>query len=628
MSRFRTSPRLAAPLRAALAPPGAFLLPFLMLPLLFGAIWLWFDAEEMVAPGHLPVAFAAIALSWYLLGGALSLGRWRQAVLARRLLRARVPSLQAQSGQIWASDPSGQVLWQNDAASAAHGDRLGSAVSTPLARLSADPAQVIDALRIRVAGGGVASTRLPGGSLTLQSLDSDALQIWQFAPFDAAAEAPVVPSVEAPALHGCPEKDLFDRLPAALLRITANGRIAEANAPALALMGSIPEDATLSLLLDGLGRPVDDWVDDVIHSRIEARPEVLRRRAGADLHLQVALSPDGHGGVLAMLSDASAMKTLEAQFVQSQKMQAIGQLAGGIAHDFNNLLTAISGHCDLLMLHHDAADPDYSDLDQIRQNANRAAALVGQLLAFSRKQTLKPRLIDLRETLSDLTHLLSRLVGERVRLTFEHDADLRPIRADRRQFEQVLINLVVNARDAMPAGGRITIRTTNVVRGADCKRTQLPLGDYVRVTVEDEGCGIPADKLDKIFEPFFTTKRTGEGTGLGLSTVYGIVKQTGGYVFCDSAPDRGTVFSLYFPAHEIADLHAATEAEAAEREAAAPPLVKQAHAGVVLLVEDETAVRSFAARALRMRGSRCWRPTVPNRPCNCLPAPSARSTCS
>lgn len=327
-----------------------------------------------------------------------------------------------------------------------------------------------------------------------------------------------------------------------------------------------------------------------------------RRGPGPERHVQASLTPDGQGGLLAMLSDASAMKTLEAQFVQSQKMQAIGQLAGGIAHDFNNLLTAISGHCDLLMLRHDPTDPDYADLDQISQNANRAAALVGQLLAFSRKQTLKPRLIDLRDTLSDVTHLLNRLVGERVSLSFEHDPALRPIRADRRQFEQVIINLAVNARDAMPHGGRIAIRTANVPRGTERGRPQLPQGDYVRVTIEDEGQGIPADKIDKIFEPFFTTKRTGEGTGLGLSTVYGIVKQTGGYVFCDSTPGRGTTFTLYFPAHDPADLAASNEAEAAERAQAPQPAKRLSQAGVVLLVEDEAAVRSFAARALRMRG--------------------------
>ena len=217
-------------------------------------------------------------------------------------------------------------------------------------------------------------------------------------------------------------------------------------------------------------------------------------------------------------------------------MQAIGQLAGGVAHDFNNLLTAISGHCDLLLLRHDQGDSDYSDLVQINQNANRAAALVGQLLAFSRKQTLRPEIVDMRDTLSDLTHLLNRLVGEKVNLTLGHDPILKSIRADKRQLEQVLMNLVVNARDAMPDGGdiRIEIESRTLTEPTKRERVTVPAGEYVTVRVVDQGTGISPDKLQKVFEPFFTTKRTGEGTGLGLSTAYGIVKQSGGYIFVDS----------------------------------------------------------------------------------------------
>ena len=204
-------------------------------------------------------------------------------------------------------------------------------------------------------------------------------------------------------------------------------------------------------------------MDDVLSERLPGGAEVLRLRTSeSETFFQVTLRrivEGGRPGVVAILQDATALKTLEAQFVQSQKMQAIGQLAGGIAHDFNNLLTAISGHCDLLLLRHDPADPDYADLVQIHQNANRAAGLVGQLLAFSRKQTLKPERIDLQDVLSDLTHLLNRLVGERVNLTLAHALDLGPIRADKRQLEQVVMNLVVNARDAMPGGGRIRVET-------------------------------------------------------------------------------------------------------------------------------------------------------------------------
>ncbi|EYD76615.1 sensory box histidine kinase/response regulator [Rubellimicrobium mesophilum DSM 19309] len=297
-----------------------------------------------------------------------------------------------------------------------------------------------------------------------------------------------------------------------------------------------------------------------------------------------------------MLDDVSELKAMEAQFVQSQKMHALGQLAGGVAHDFNNLLTAISGHCDLLLLRHDQGDPDYPDLIQISQNVNRAASLVGQLLAFSRKQSMMPETIDLRVALSDLTHLLNRLVGEKVRLALRHDPAGLFIRADKRQLEQVVMNLVVNARDAMPEGGEIRIETSQ--RRLDgpqvLDRATIPPGRYVLVTVTDEGTGIPPDRLPKIFEPFYTTKKPGEGTGLGLSTVYGIVKQTGGFIFAESEVGRGSTFTLWLPAH---DRPRARPVPATP----APPVTRVA-AGVVLLVEDEAPVRAFAVRALRLRG--------------------------
>jgi two-component system cell cycle sensor histidine kinase/response regulator CckA len=397
----------------------------------------------------------------------------------------------------------------------------------------------------------------------------------------------------------------FDNLPVALLRLGRDGEILGANATAEGLIGKVGPGDRLSDRFEGLGRPVADWISDSSAGRTGADGEVLKARGGdRDIFLQVMLSRasfPGGDGLLAVLTDATQLKTLEAQFVQSQKMQAIGQLAGGVAHDFNNLLTAISGHCDLLLVRHGSSDPDYADLVQISQNANRAASLVGQLLAFSRKQTLTPSVIDLADTLSDLTHLLNRLVGERVRLVLKHDPGLRPIRADRRQLEQVIMNLVVNARDAMPAGGAIEITTSNEVLADPLvrDRARVPAGDYVVVRVSDQGVGIAPENVQKIFEPFYTTKRTGEGTGLGLSTVYGIMKQTGGFIFCDSAVGVGTTFSLYFRAREFVDLAAAN----VQPVSATPPRrAMQPGEGVVLLVEDETPVRTFASRALRMRG--------------------------
>ena len=393
----------------------------------------------------------------------------------------------------------------------------------------------------------------------------------------------------------------FDALPVALLQVGQDGKIVQSNRSARELLGlSSHQGLVLGDVVEGLGRPVQDWVVDVAMGRAR-KPEFVRAsRPASDTFLQITLNRIEGGDLIAFLNDATELKSLEAQFVQSQKMQAIGQLAGGVAHDFNNLLTAISGHCDLLLLRHDKEDPEYSDLVQIHQNANRAASLVGQLLAFSRKQTLKPEVIDLRDTLSDLTHLLNRLVGEKVRLTLRHDAGLLPIRVDKRQLEQVIMNLVVNARDAMPSGGEISVETRNEVLTQPLTRDRatVPAGEYVTVKVTDQGVGIPPERLQKVFEPFFTTKRTGEGTGLGLSTAYGIIKQTGGFIFVDSVVGSGTSFTIFLPAH--------TARAVAAVEAVADPAVSEAApqrgSGVVLLVEDEAPVRAFASRALKLRG--------------------------
>lgn len=395
----------------------------------------------------------------------------------------------------------------------------------------------------------------------------------------------------------------FNELPVALVKVAPDGVVRSFNKEAANLVGrALVNGAHLSDVMEGLGRPLSDWLAETIGGRAVQTTEFMRLRGDdSEVFVQVALNritDDGEPAIIAVLSDATELKTLEAQFVQSQKMQAIGQLAGGVAHDFNNLLTAISGHCDLLLLRHDQGDADYSDLVQINQNANRAAALVGQLLAFSRKQTLRPEVLDMRDTLSDLTHLLNRLVGEKVRLNLSQDTTLQTIRADKRQLEQVLMNLVVNARDAMPNGGEIRIETesVNLTEPLDRDRVTVPEGQYVCVRVIDDGVGIPHDKLQKVFEPFYTTKRTGEGTGLGLSTAYGIVKQTGGFIFVDSELGSGTQFTLMFPVLE--EQSAPLSEPVITYDAPAPK-----HGdGVILLVEDEAPVRAFASRALRLRG--------------------------
>ncbi|MCV6597345.1 MAG: ATP-binding protein [Mangrovicoccus sp.] len=397
---------------------------------------------------------------------------------------------------------------------------------------------------------------------------------------------------------------LFDSIPVPLLKITTSGEVVQANRSARELLDDqMPLGRHLQDLVAGLGRPIQDWLSDAANGRGLNQSEFLQLVGdNQEVFIQVTLKPveDGDGTALvAVLNDATELKTLEGQFVQSQKMQAIGQLAGGVAHDFNNLLTAISGHCDLLLMRHDEGDPNYGDLMQIHQNANRAASLVGQLLAFSRKQTLQPKVMDLRDAMSDLTHLLNRLVGEKIRLSLQLAPDLPAIRADKRQFEQVIMNLVVNARDAMPDGGKIEISTRLEHLDQELRRNRavIPCGSYAVIKVTDHGQGISPEQLPKIFEPFFTTKRTGEGTGLGLSTAYGIIKQSGGFIFADSALEKGSVFTIYLPAHSEAQ-PAAKEQKAAAR----PSASASKGAGVILLVEDEAPVRAFASRALRLRG--------------------------
>ncbi len=418
---------------------------------------------------------------------------------------------------------------------------------------------------------------------------------------DGASDVLLAP-LDVSEISGLVPDHFLEDLPVALARLETSGRLTYANTAARALLGPRAEPgANIAELIEGLGRPIAERLADTVRGRALGRSEVARGVVeGQEIFLQVAFTRtmlDGAPSLLAVLSDATELKTLEAQFVQSQKMQAVGQLAGGVAHDFNNLLTAINGHCDLLLMRHDVADVEHGDLMQIRQNANRAAALVRQLLAFSRKQTLRPTIINLQDTLSELTHLLNRLLTDKVTLRISHGPDLRPVRVDERQIEQVIMNLVVNARDAMPRGGEVRISTRNLRLEHDLHRDRavvLP-GDYVVIEVADSGTGIPEGKLNKIFEPFYTTKQVGEGTGLGLSTAYGIVKQTGGFIFADSPAGQGAIFTIYLPAYDKVEPAAAPEPE--------PRRPRDLTGrGLVLLVEDEDPVRSFAARALRLRG--------------------------
>jgi two-component system cell cycle sensor histidine kinase/response regulator CckA len=309
---------------------------------------------------------------------------------------------------------------------------------------------------------------------------------------------------------------------------------------------------------------------------------------------------DGETAILYAL-DTTDFRKVEEQLAQAQKMNAVGQLAGGVAHDFNNVLQAIIGYSDLLLANHRPTDPSFQDIMQIKQNANRAAGLVRQLLAFSRRQTLRPEVLNLNDQLYDLSMLLKRLLGERVALDLSHGRDLWFVKADVNQFEQVVVNLAVNARDAMPGGGKLAIRTANVTasEAARLNVSGMPAADYVMIEVSDTGSGMTPEIVEKIFEPFFTTKEVGKGTGLGLSTVFGIVKQSGGYIDVDSTPGEGTTFRIYLPRH----IPAVQEMpEEAKPEAAKKPAADMTGQGTILLVEDEDPVRAVNARALSARG--------------------------
>lgn len=408
----------------------------------------------------------------------------------------------------------------------------------------------------------------------------------------------------------------FAGAPVGVAMLDARGAILEANAAFSNFLS--PEGGELR------GRPVFDFLKDVSASEMRVRldtlakgqpmtaPADVRFKSGPDrtAHLYAAsLSPGGETGLAAAviyLVDTTEQTALETQFSQSQKMQAVGQLAGGIAHDFNNLLTVINGVAELLMQRHQPGDPSFQDIHQIRSTGLRAAGLVRQLLAFSRQQTLEPQIVSLTDIVSDWSVTLRRLIGERVTLKVEHGRDLWPVKTDPNQLGNVLINLAVNARDAMPSGGTLTIRTGNltIAESRTMGQVLMPSGDYVTIEVADTGIGIPPENLGKIFEPFFTTKEKGHGTGLGLSSVYGIVKQTGGFIFPESEVGKGTSFKIYLPRHVPAE--GATEASAPQR----PTLEADAvHSQrdltghqTILLVEDEAAVRDFAARALSMRG--------------------------
>ena len=413
----------------------------------------------------------------------------------------------------------------------------------------------------------------------------------------------------------------FANAPVGIALLDRSGRFEEANRAVGELFGTSPQSLKGRQLIELLNATDRDRVAAKLAAAadgtVDPEPVEVRPMRPGDKTLVLflgrlddpgdrGLGPDvsterepGEGLTLHFI-DVTEQKNLEIQFAQSQKMQAIGQLAGGVAHDFNNLLTAMIGFCDLLLLRSPPSDPSFADIMQIKQNANRAANLVRQLLAFSRQQTLQPRVLNITDILYELRHLIERLIGEHIDLEVVHGRDLGLVKADQGQFEQVIINLAVNARDAMPGGGTLTIRTANVRQERQLRRghESMPAGNYVLIEIADTGVGIPKENLARIFDPFFSTKKVGSGTGLGLSTVYGIVKQTGGFVFASSAPGHGAVFQIYLPRCEPADAAQPARPDVGEV-AAAKDLTGH---GTIMLVEDDDPVRIFGARALRNKG--------------------------
>lgn len=401
----------------------------------------------------------------------------------------------------------------------------------------------------------------------------------------------------------------FDEAPVGIALLDANGRINECST-ALARM-TLGEPDTVAgrdlwdLVIDDDRDRVRQWVAGAIAAN-DAAPLQITLKGPDEIVAslfarRIEADSDGPGGLVVHALDQTEFRNLENQFIQSQKMDLVGQLAGGVAHDFNNLLTAMIGFCDLLLQRHSPKDQSFADIMQVKQNANRAANLVRQLLAFSRQQTLQPKVLNITNVLTELTHLLRRLIGADIELKMVHARDLWPVKVDQSQLEQVIINLAVNARDAVGVQGAVTIRTYNhtASEGNKALHASLPSGDYVVMEVADTGTGVPKELLSKIFEPFFTTKEVGSGTGLGLSTVYGIIRQTGGHIFVDSTEGDGACFTIYLPRNEAG---AEISGAAVAGEAAISEKRDLTGAGRVMLVEDEDAVRMFGARALRNKG--------------------------
>ena len=439
----------------------------------------------------------------------------------------------------------------------------------------------------------------------------------------------------------------FNHSPIGILFINSLGTIKNAN-PKAGELFKINQTTTnifskltkeeASVLQNALDKASD--TQNSIQTELKTNETTLSLYINALHHLHQTESSNEKKYIIYAI-DVTKQKSLEAQFTQAQKMQAVGQLAGGVAHDFNNLLTAMIGFTDLLLQRHGVGDPSFADLIQIKQNANRATSLVRQLLAFSRKQPLMPKLIDVTDSFADLSQMLKRILGEKINLTLKHGSDLGYIKVDPTQFSQVIINLAVNAKDAMNGTGNLVISTSTykLVEKYNFGDDVIMPGDFVVIDVEDSGCGIPQEIIGRIFDPFFSTKENivGSGTGLGLAMVYGIVRQTEGFIKVSSEVGKGTTFSIYLPRFEngpeeenshitapiVTDKKGHTILKVEETVSTPSNINQKIIMGLnisntidrsssaidkgsrqtrILFVEDEDSVRAFAVRALKKKG--------------------------
>jgi two-component system cell cycle sensor histidine kinase/response regulator CckA len=387
-----------------------------------------------------------------------------------------------------------------------------------------------------------------------------------------------------------------------IIRLSDNRHV-DVNDRFLQLLGLTREQVIGKTFVElGLSIDPDDLITLTNAVSTESRRDFevrIRTRSGQvieTLHTLDFLDLGGSRCVVSFAHEITERKRLEEQLRQAQKMEAIGRLAGGVAHDFNNILTAILGHSELLLGSLEAVSPHRRQMEQIRRSALRASTLTGQLLAFSRKQVMQPKVLEPNDLISNLGAMLQRLIGEDIELVEKLSPTAGNVRADPGQLEQVVANLVVNARDAMPKGGRLTIRTAPAILDEEAAR-QIGIrpGPYVLIEVEDTGCGMDADTRSHVFEPFFTTKHSGKGTGLGLSTVYGIVTQSGGHVDVESTPGEGARFRVYLP-----------RVDAPAVSQSGRVLVTSVPRGqeTILLAEDDSAVRDFLQEVLSRQGYR------------------------